>query len=84
MHYIYILLCNNNKFYTGYTNNLKRRLQQHQKSEVKYTSNLLPIKLVHYEKYKTKEEATKREKQIKGWVRKKKINLIKYNHPNKK
>ncbi|MCK4540548.1 GIY-YIG nuclease family protein [Candidatus Parcubacteria bacterium] len=83
MYYTYILFCNNNLFYTGFTNKLKIRLQQHQRAEVKYTSNLLPIKLVYYEKYQTKKKAIQREKQIKGWLKQKKINLIKFGHPNK-
>jgi len=83
MYKVYILLCYNQSFYIGFTNNLKRRLKQHQRAEVNYTSHLLPIKLVYYEKYNTKIDALKREKQIKGWSRQKKINLIKNGHPNK-
>jgi len=83
MYKVYILLCYNHSFYIGFTNNLKRRLQQHEKAEVNYTSDLLPLKLVYYENYKIKTDALKREKQIKGWSRQKKINLIKFGHPNK-
>ena len=82
MYKVYILLCYNQSFYVGFTNNLKRRLEQHQRAEVNYTSHLLPVKLVYYEKYNVKIDALKREKQIKGWSRQKKINLIKNGHPN--
>ncbi len=62
MYKVYILLCKNNLFYTGFTDKLKRRLEQHQRSEVRFTSHLLPVKLVYYENHKSKEEAMKREK----------------------
>lgn len=84
MYYIYILLCCNNHFYVCFTDDLKRRLQQHSGGQVRFTKNLRPVKLVYYEKQLAKDFALKREKQIKGWTRIKKINLIKYGHPTKK
>ena len=83
MYQIYILLCSDNLFYTGFTNDLKRRINQHKNGEVQYTKNKRPIKLVYKEKCKTKETAMQREKQIKGWSKQKKINLIKFGHPTK-
>ncbi|MCK4554455.1 GIY-YIG nuclease family protein [Candidatus Parcubacteria bacterium] len=84
MYKVYILLCNDNSFYTGHTNNLKLRYKQHCWGEVNSTKNKRPLKLVYYEIYNTKEEAMMREKQLKGWTRQKKINLIKFGHPIKK
>ena len=76
--YVYILLCSDNSFYVGYTKNLKQRLANHKCGHGSaYLRAKLPVKLVYYEVYSTKEEATKREKQIKNWSRIKKINLIK-------
>jgi len=83
MYKVYILLCLDNSFYTGHTGNLKLRYRQHNTGNVKTTANKRPVKLVFYENHKTKEEAMKREKQLKGWTRQKKINLIKYGHPTK-
>jgi len=83
MYYVYILLCSNKSFYIGHTNNLKKRYKEHCDGFVKYTKPLRPLKLVYYEKYKTKVEAVSRERQLKGWSRQKKINLIKYKHPAK-
>ncbi len=83
MFFVYILLLNNNKFYTGLTQDLKRRLRQHELGEVKFTKQCRPIKLVRYEKFKNKPDAAEREQQIKNWSRIKKINLIKYGHPTK-
>jgi predicted GIY-YIG superfamily endonuclease len=80
---VYFLLCSNNSFYSGHTNNLKQRYKQHCFGEVKSTINKRPLKLVYYENHETKEQAMKREKQLKGWSKIKKINLIKYGHPTK-
>ena len=84
MYYIYILLCSDNSFYIGYTKDLKARIKNHNnKSGSFYLRSKLPVKLVYYEEYRTKEEAIQRETQLKKWSRQKKINLIKYNHPTK-
>jgi putative endonuclease len=82
MHKVYILLLKNLSFYTGHTLNLKQRLQQHQNGEVRFTRGLRPVKLVYYELHKSKQDALAREMQIKNWSRQKKINLIKFGHPN--
>jgi putative endonuclease len=84
MYKVYILLCHDNSFYVGYTDNIKRRVVQHNnKTGSFYLSSKLPVKLVWLESYNTKEEAMNRELQLKGWTRKKKINLIKFGHPTK-
>ena len=85
MYKVYILLCNDLSFYVGYTGNLKNRLTEHNnKQGSKYLFSKLPVKLVYYENYEIKEEAINREKQLKGWSRIKKINLVKYGYPNQK
>jgi len=78
--YVYILISQkDNRFYIGYTNNLKRRLTQHAKGEVKSTKNRRPLKLVHYEYFIDEVDAKSREvflksgaghKQIKDKLRK--------------
>ena len=65
-HYVYILrsLADGN-FYVGYTNDLKRRVFQHQAGLVRSTSERLPIDLVYYEACQSRADATKREKYLK-------------------
>ncbi|NLC30700.1 MAG: GIY-YIG nuclease family protein, partial [Candidatus Moranbacteria bacterium] len=55
MFYVYILLLGNKQLYTGFTNNLKRRIAEHGRGGVKFTSKRLPVKLIHYEVYAVKE-----------------------------
>ncbi len=75
--YVYILRCSDGSYYTGSTNDLERRLWQHQNEEgANYTKRRLPVKLVYYEEYERIDEAFYREKQIQGWSRKKKEALI--------
>ncbi|MFH1597838.1 MAG: GIY-YIG nuclease family protein [Patescibacteria group bacterium] len=81
-YYVYILKCDEENLYTGSTCDLKNRIEKHKKGEgAIFTRNRKSIKLVYKELYKIRELAEKREKQIKGWCRKKKINLIKFGHP---
>jgi putative endonuclease len=54
------------KFYTGFTTNLKQRLQQHTRGEVKSTKNRRPFKLIHYEYFINKVDAEAREKFLKS------------------
>ena len=77
MHYVYILECNDKTFYTGYTNNLDKRLDTHNKGKgAKYTMYRLPIRLIYFEEFNSKSEALKREYAIKKMTRKKKEELI--------
>ena len=77
-YYIYILTNkNNNVLYIGVTNNLQRRLYEHQNKLVDgFTKKYNVNKLVYYEVYGDIEEAIKREKVLKKWARVKKDNLI--------
>ena len=74
--YVYILECREGSFYTGITYDIDQRLQDHKKRKVHYTSYKLPIKVVFCEKHPSQKIAARRETQIKGWTRKKKIALI--------
>ena len=77
INYCYILQCSDGSYYTGWTNNLKKRLQAHQEGTgAKYTRGRTPVKLVHYETFPTKEEAMRREYEIKQLSRKEKEKLI--------
>ena len=77
-YYVYILLCSDNSFYTGMTNNLEIRLIKHQSGSNKnsYTSKRLPIELKWNLECSDPRDAIQYEKQIKGWSRRKKQALI--------
>lgn len=75
--YMYILECEDGSYYTGSTNDLARRMAQHQNGEgANHTKKRLPVKLRYYEEYQRIDEAFYREKQVQGWTRKKKEALI--------
>ena len=77
MNYTYILQCGDGSYYTGWTNNLERRLKDHSQGRgAKYTRAHLPVILVYYECFDTKEEAMKREASIKKLSRSQKERLI--------
>ena len=77
MNYCYILKCHDETYYTGWTNDLEKRLKAHQQGKgAKYTKGRTPVQLVYYEEFSTKEEAMKREYQIKRYSRDKKERLV--------
>ncbi len=77
MNYTYILKCSDNTYYTGWTNDLEKRLTAHNSGKgSKYTRLRLPVELVYHECFKTKQEAMKREYAIKQLSRKEKEKLI--------
>jgi len=65
MFYVYFVFLNDNKIYKGITNNLKRRINEHELGKVASTKNKRPIKLIYYEAYLFKEDALRREKYLK-------------------
>ncbi|MDU1314601.1 GIY-YIG nuclease family protein [Clostridium septicum] len=80
MNYVYILKCADNTLYTGWTNNLEKRLKTHSLGKgAKYTRCRLPIELVYYETFDDKILAMKREYEIKRLKREEKLNIIKRN-----
>ena len=78
IYYVYILLCSDNTYYTGITNNFRRRLEEHQSGIFfnSYTSRRLPVQLVYYCSFTNVEIAIQKEKQIKKWSKAKKEALI--------
>ena len=78
MNYTYILKCKDDSLYTGWTNDLKKRITSHNAGKgAKYTKARRPVELVSYEEFQTREEAMKREYAIKQLSRKEKEALIK-------
>ena len=78
MNYTYILICKDDSLYTGWTNDLKKRITSHNAGKgAKYTKARRPVELVYYEEFQTREEAMKREYAIKQLSRKEKEALIK-------
>jgi len=76
-YYVYILECSDKSYYTGVTNNLEKRLAEHQAGDIHgYTSARLPVKIIYSASFSDINEAIKCEKQIKGCSRKKKEALI--------
>ena len=77
MNYTYIVECADGSLYTGYTNDLEKRMKAHNEGKgAKYTRGRGPVKLVYYEEFETKEEAQSREWHIKRLTKEKKIALI--------
>jgi putative endonuclease len=79
---VYILASRSRSLYTGVTSNLRNRLQQHRGGAVPgFTSQYRTYRLVHYEIFGDIRAAIRREKEIKGWRRAKKIVLIEQTNP---
>ena len=77
MYYTYILKCKDNTCYTGYTNDLEKRLKAHNEGKgAKYTKGRGPVELVYYEEYEDKSTAMRREWEIKQLSRSEKEKLI--------
>lgn len=78
MNYTYIVKCSDGSLYTGWTNNIEKRMKAHNDGKgAKYTKSRRPVELIYYEAFKTKEEAMSREYAIKRMTRKKKDLLVK-------
>ena len=81
-YYVYIMTNKSKTLYTGVTNNLERRVYEHKKKIIPgFTSKYNIDKLVYYEITPDVKIALLREKQIKGWLRSKKIALIESINP---
>ncbi len=77
--YVYIVQCSSGTLYTGITSNVRRRIEQHNGLRwggAFHTRMHRPVFLQHIEKYPTRSEARKREKEIQTWTHDKKIELI--------
>ncbi|MEG2929050.1 MAG: GIY-YIG nuclease family protein, partial [Oscillospiraceae bacterium] len=76
MNYVYILKCADNTLYTGWTNDLEKRIASHNCGKgAKYTRGRTPVELFYKEEQGTKEEAMQREWQIKQMSREEKLSL---------
>ena len=64
-YYVYLLHLHNGTIYTGFTRNLKQRLENHKNGHVRSTKAYRPIKLVHYEAYTIQSDAERRERFLK-------------------
>ena len=81
-YYVYIMTNKSRTLYTGVTNNLERRVYEHKNKLIEgFTKKYNITKLVYYEISNDVEAAIAREKQIKGWLRRKKIVLIESANP---
>jgi putative endonuclease len=81
-HYVYIMTNRSRTLYTGVTNNLERRVHEHKNKMVPgFTSKYNITQLVCFEECPDVREAIAREKQIKGWLRAKKIALVESVNP---
>jgi putative endonuclease len=75
-YYVYIILCEDGSFYTGYTKNLDSRVKLHTRGKgAKYTKMHKPKKLVHFETFGSRAEAMKRERKIKTLSHRQKLQL---------
>ncbi len=74
---VYILVCTDGTYYTGSTNDVEKRFQDHLGGHgARYTKSHKPVKIIHQEKFATKSEALKREAEIKSWSKAKKEAII--------
>ena len=78
MYFTYILECADKSLYVGCTNNLEKRLEQHNDSKwgAHYTKIRRPVIMKYKEGFETLKEARRRESELKGWRREKKLELI--------
>lgn len=77
---VYIILCSDNSLYTGITNDLERRIKQHNEGKgAKYTRGRGPVKVMKIFQFENKSEAAKEEYRIKQLTREQKLKLCKEN-----
>ena len=76
-YYVYIIKCSDNSFYTGITNNISRRFEEHQNGLNKtcFTYKRRPLELIFHQEFNNVEQAIYFEKKIKKWSAKKKFAL---------
>ena len=80
MYFFYILRCSDGTLYCGQTNNLQKRIREHNSKtskSAKYTKGRRPVKLVYFKKYRTLQLAMRREREVKKWAKVKKEALVK-------
>jgi putative endonuclease len=68
MYHVYLLKSKkDNSFYIGYTNNIERRLEEHNSGSVKYTQSRAPWDIIYYESFSSLEDAKQRERSLKHY-----------------
>jgi putative endonuclease len=78
-YYVYLLLCDDGSYYTGYTSNIASRLERHKKGRgARYTRMRKPKRLVYVEEFGTRDAATRRERQIKALSHREKQELVSF------
>ena len=81
-YYIYIMASRSRVLYTGVTNDLARRVNEHKQGLITgFTSRYRVSRLVHFEEFADIRDAIAREKEIKGWKRSRKTSLIERRNP---
>ena len=82
-YFVYILTNKSNQvLYTGITSDFEKRINEHRlKTRPGFTQKYNCTKLVYFEEFSSPNEAIEIEKRIKGWTRKKKVNLIESKNP---
>lgn len=77
MYYVYLIECEDKTIYTGITTDIQRRFKEHDSGKGgAYTRSKKVKKILHAEQFETRSQAQKREAEIKGWSRSKKLSLI--------
>jgi len=75
-YYVYVLQCKDHSFYTGYTQNVKARMKLHKLGRgARYVRTHCPEKIVYLEKFETRKDAMKREREIKKMTHEQKLKL---------
>ena len=83
MYYVYLLRCADGTLYTGFTNDLARRLAAHNAGRgAKYTRGRRPVELVYWESFSNKSSALRRENAIKQLPRRQRLTLIQSSVPS--
>lgn len=76
-HYMYVLKCNDDTLYTGYTNDIEKRMRTHNSGKgAKYTRSRLPIQCIYFEQFETKSQAMSAEYFFKKKTRQQKLSYI--------
>ncbi len=82
--YTYMVECSDGTFYTGWTNDIEKRIRMHNaKKGAKYTRSRTPVRLVYLEVWDTKQKAMQREAKVKKMSRREKEKLVReYQYEN--
>ena len=79
--YVYLLASHSRRLYVGVTNDLLRRVAEHRHGRCRFTARYRITRLVHYETADDAMSAIAREKQLKGWLRRRKVELVESTNP---